>query len=318
MAARAGRGPARRRARARRSPCRRSSSPTRSTRSARSRAEVVARVRAAGDLRIVGVTGSNGKTTTKNLLRADPRARRPDGRAHGPRSTTRWARPITMLELADDTRFLVAEMGASAVGEIARLVRMARARRRHRAQGGPRPRRRVRRHRADRAGEVRDGHRPARHGCRGAQRRRPARRADGRPRPPARVVWFGLGRRRRRARGRRRRRTARGTDFTVQLATGESAPRALRRPRRAPRHERPRGHRGVDRARRAAAGRRRGARDGHARRALAHAAAWAARDGITVINDAYNASPDSMAAALQDARADRRPRARARSPCSAR
>ncbi len=32
--------------------------------------EVVARVRAAGDLRIVGVTGSNGKTTTKNLLRA--------------------------------------------------------------------------------------------------------------------------------------------------------------------------------------------------------------------------------------------------------
>ena len=34
--------------------------------------------------------------------------------------------PITMLELTEDTEFLVAEMGASAVGEIARLIRMAR------------------------------------------------------------------------------------------------------------------------------------------------------------------------------------------------
>jgi UDP-N-acetylmuramoyl-tripeptide--D-alanyl-D-alanine ligase len=34
--------------------------------------------------------------------------------------------PITMLELTDETRFLVAEMGASGVGEIARLVRLAR------------------------------------------------------------------------------------------------------------------------------------------------------------------------------------------------
>ena len=30
--------------------------------------EVVARVRSGGDLRVVGVTGSNGKTTTKNML----------------------------------------------------------------------------------------------------------------------------------------------------------------------------------------------------------------------------------------------------------
>ncbi|WP_337026916.1 Mur ligase domain-containing protein, partial [Microbacterium sp. LB16] len=30
--------------------------------------DVVARVRARGDLRIVGITGSNGKTTTKNFL----------------------------------------------------------------------------------------------------------------------------------------------------------------------------------------------------------------------------------------------------------
>ena len=32
--------------------------------------EVIARVRADGRLRIVGITGSNGKTTTKNLLRS--------------------------------------------------------------------------------------------------------------------------------------------------------------------------------------------------------------------------------------------------------
>ncbi|TPX01075.1 UDP-N-acetylmuramoylalanyl-D-glutamate--2,6-diaminopimelate ligase, partial [Schumannella luteola] len=32
--------------------------------------EVVARVHALGALRVVGITGSNGKTTTKNLLRA--------------------------------------------------------------------------------------------------------------------------------------------------------------------------------------------------------------------------------------------------------
>ena len=38
--------------------------------------EVVARVRALGKLKIVGVTGSNGKTTTKNLIRAEI------GRAH--------------------------------------------------------------------------------------------------------------------------------------------------------------------------------------------------------------------------------------------
>jgi len=31
---------------------------------------VLAKVRAAGKIKVIGVTGSNGKTTTKNLLRA--------------------------------------------------------------------------------------------------------------------------------------------------------------------------------------------------------------------------------------------------------
>ena len=42
--------------------------------------EVVARVRRSGDLRVVGVTGSNGKTTTKNMLAA---ILRPEGEPCG-------------------------------------------------------------------------------------------------------------------------------------------------------------------------------------------------------------------------------------------
>ncbi|NUT58244.1 MAG: UDP-N-acetylmuramoyl-tripeptide--D-alanyl-D-alanine ligase [Agromyces sp.] len=86
--------------------------------------EVVRRVRAGGRLRIVGVTGSNGKTTTKNLLREILTAQG-DTVASRKSFNNEVGGPITALELTDDTEFLVAEMGASAVGEIARLVRMA-------------------------------------------------------------------------------------------------------------------------------------------------------------------------------------------------
>jgi UDP-N-acetylmuramoyl-tripeptide--D-alanyl-D-alanine ligase len=87
--------------------------------------EVVARVRAAGNLKIIGITGSNGKTTTKNLLRAILDRVGPTVAARESFNNEVGA-PLTMLGLTLDTRFLVAEMGASAVGEIARLVRMAR------------------------------------------------------------------------------------------------------------------------------------------------------------------------------------------------
>ncbi|QAY74180.1 UDP-N-acetylmuramoyl-tripeptide--D-alanyl-D-alanine ligase [Agromyces protaetiae] len=86
--------------------------------------EVVRRVRAHGVLKVVGVTGSNGKTTTKNLLREILAAH---GRTVASRKSfnNEVGGPITALELRDDTEYLVAEMGASAVGEIARLVKMA-------------------------------------------------------------------------------------------------------------------------------------------------------------------------------------------------
>jgi UDP-N-acetylmuramoyl-tripeptide--D-alanyl-D-alanine ligase len=91
--------------------------------------DVVARVRAsadpiAGGLRIVGITGSNGKTTTKNLLRAILER---VGETVAPRDSfnNEVGAPLTMLKLTAATRFLVAEMGASGKGEITRLIRMA-------------------------------------------------------------------------------------------------------------------------------------------------------------------------------------------------
>lgn len=87
--------------------------------------EVVRRMRALGRLRIVGVTGSNGKTTTKNLLRTVLEQVGPTVAARKSYNNEVGA-PTTMLELTEETEYLVAEMGASGVGEIARLVRMAR------------------------------------------------------------------------------------------------------------------------------------------------------------------------------------------------
>ncbi|MGP3535088.1 UDP-N-acetylmuramoyl-tripeptide--D-alanyl-D-alanine ligase [Microbacterium sp. RD1] len=83
--------------------------------------DVVARVRVAGDLRIVGITGSNGKTTTKNLL---TRILQDEGETVAPRASFNNAvgAPLTMLRTTATTRFLVNEFGASGPGEIARLA----------------------------------------------------------------------------------------------------------------------------------------------------------------------------------------------------
>lgn len=82
---------------------------------------VVGRVRVRGDLRIVGITGSNGKTTTKNLL---AHVLREEGETVAPKASfnNEVGAPLTMLRVTDETRFLVCEFGASAPGEIARLA----------------------------------------------------------------------------------------------------------------------------------------------------------------------------------------------------
>ncbi len=83
--------------------------------------EVVKRVRSAGDLRVVGITGSNGKTTTKNLL---ARILEGEGETVSPKASfnNEVGAPLTMLRVTASTRFLVSEFGASAPGEIARLA----------------------------------------------------------------------------------------------------------------------------------------------------------------------------------------------------
>jgi UDP-N-acetylmuramoyl-tripeptide--D-alanyl-D-alanine ligase len=83
--------------------------------------EVVARVRATGDLRIVGITGSNGKTTTKNFL---ARILQDSGETIAPvRSyNNEVGAPLTMLRVTGTTRYLVSEFGAAGPGSIARLA----------------------------------------------------------------------------------------------------------------------------------------------------------------------------------------------------
>lgn len=82
---------------------------------------VVARVRDLGRLRVAAVTGSNGKTTTKNLLRAILSAEGPTVAPEGSFNNHVGA-PISMLRVTEETAYLVVEMGASHLGEIARLV----------------------------------------------------------------------------------------------------------------------------------------------------------------------------------------------------
>jgi UDP-N-acetylmuramoyl-tripeptide--D-alanyl-D-alanine ligase len=69
--------------------------------------EVVARVRAGGNLTVVGITGSNGKTTTKNLVATMCEQ---VGPTVYPRDSfnNEVGAPITMLKITEDTRYLVA------------------------------------------------------------------------------------------------------------------------------------------------------------------------------------------------------------------
>ncbi len=85
---------------------------------------VLATLRERGSLRVVAVTGSVGKTTTKDLL---GQLLRPEGETVVPRGSfnNEIGLPLTVLEADASTRFLVLEMGASGVGHLTYLTRIA-------------------------------------------------------------------------------------------------------------------------------------------------------------------------------------------------
>ncbi len=74
---------------------------------------------------VVGVTGSVGKTTTKEMLSAALSA---IGETHAAKASfnNHWGVPLTLARMPREARFAVIEMGMNAPGEIADLTRMAR------------------------------------------------------------------------------------------------------------------------------------------------------------------------------------------------
>lgn len=78
----------------------------------------------APDLTIVGITGSSGKTSTKDLLGQVLSAVAPSVVPEGSLNSEMGV-PLTVCRVTDQTRYLVAEMGADGVGHIAYLTRIA-------------------------------------------------------------------------------------------------------------------------------------------------------------------------------------------------
>lgn len=85
---------------------------------------VIALANEKGSLTVVGITGSNGKTTTKNLVASMAEQLAPTV-ASEKSFNNEVGGPLTMLRVTPETGILVAEMGASAEGEISRLTDMA-------------------------------------------------------------------------------------------------------------------------------------------------------------------------------------------------
>jgi len=77
----------------------------------------------AGDL--VGIVGSNGKTTTKEMLAAILSERAPTQKTEG-NLNNHLGVPVTLTRLADAARYAVVEIGMNHAGEVRRLSQLAR------------------------------------------------------------------------------------------------------------------------------------------------------------------------------------------------
>ena len=82
-------------------------------------------VRGRSDAEVVAIVGSVGKTTTKDVLSALCAAVTPTVAAQGSRNNE-LGLPLTVLRLEPETRVLVAEMGMRGLGQIAELCLVAR------------------------------------------------------------------------------------------------------------------------------------------------------------------------------------------------
>jgi UDP-N-acetylmuramoyl-tripeptide--D-alanyl-D-alanine ligase len=76
------------------------------------------------DLKVIALTGSQGKTTTKDLLRHILETVSPTVAPAGNFNNELGA-PITLLQCDEQTKFCILEMGARHVGDIAKLCKMA-------------------------------------------------------------------------------------------------------------------------------------------------------------------------------------------------
>jgi len=76
-------------------------------------------------LKVIGITGSNGKTSTKNLL---AKMLEPLGETVAPIASfnNEVGLPITVLRITHQTKYLVLELGAAGLGSIDRLARWTR------------------------------------------------------------------------------------------------------------------------------------------------------------------------------------------------
>lgn len=82
-------------------------------------------VRAARDTCVIGITGSNGKTTVKSLV-ASILGRHAPTHVNSGSFNNEIGLPLTLLSMPEDSRFAILEMGAGKPGDIDYLVRIAR------------------------------------------------------------------------------------------------------------------------------------------------------------------------------------------------